>query len=158
MFFFLSGHFFAKEKTLICPENKEFDPLMGKVIKLNSENKTKEALATLQQLIDLSKSIGCEKGELAANKNTMLVYAQVGNYKKSLEISDRVKDLAFRQKNYKTLSTLFTTRATLYDNLGLYEQSLRESEEAIKYAKLIPNEDIRHYDLSFIYFNLSPYY
>jgi len=155
---FICFSFHAYSAKILCPDNKEFDPLMDKAIKLNSENKTKEAIATLQQLIDLAKSIGCEKGQLAATKNMMLVYAQVGNYKKSLEVSNAVIHLALQQKNYKTLSTLYTTRATLYDELGLYEESLKNSEEAIKYAKLIPEEDIRHYELSFIYFNLSPYY
>lgn len=150
--------FHANATKVLCPENKEFDPLMDKAIKLNSENKTKEAIATLQQLIDLAKSIGCEKGQLAATKNMMLVYAQVGDYKKSLEVSNAVVDLALIQKNYKTLSTLYKTRATLYDELGLYEQSLKNSEDAIKYAKLIPEDDLRHYELSFIYFNFSPYY
>ena len=155
---FSSFNLFNAKDKLLCPENKEVDRLMDEAIALNREGKSKEAIGVLQKTIDLAKSVGCEKGELAATKNMMLVYSHAYDYKNALQISERVKDLALDQKNYKTLATLYGTRATLYDNMGLYNESLKEYETGLQYAKLIPDADTSHYEMSLIYYNLSPYY
>ncbi|MDP9958043.1 AraC-like DNA-binding protein [Epilithonimonas hungarica] len=156
LFFFLS--IMINANTILCPGNEKVTKMMDKAISLNTDGKSKEAIDVLQKIVNLSRSIGCEKGELVATKNMMLVFSQTYDYKKALEISDRVRDLALNQKNYKILSTLYGTRATLYENLGLNEESLKEYEKALKYAMLIPNADTRYYEVSLIYYNLTPFY
>lgn len=148
----------AGATEILCPHNKDFNGLMDKAISLNSDGKKKEAIIILQKLIDLSKTINCKDGELVATKNMMLVYSQISDYEKALEISDKVKELAIDQKNYKTLTTLYTTRSTLYEYLGLYDESLKESETALQYARQIPDADTRHFQLSLLYYNLAPNY
>lgn len=147
----------AKDK-LLCPENKEVDQLLDRATALHNDGKTKEAIGVLQKTIDLSKSTGCDKGELAATKNMMLVYSHNYDYKKALEISERVKELALNQKNYKVLTTLYGTRATLYDEMGLFDESLKEYETSLKYARLISDADRSHFEISLIYYNLTPFY
>ncbi|MDP9961988.1 helix-turn-helix domain-containing protein [Chryseobacterium lathyri] len=148
----------ANAETILCPENKQIDQLIDQAISLNSNGKSKEALRLLQKANGLAKSVGCEKGELNTIQNIMLVYSQLYDYKKALIISNQVRDLAVHQKNYKILSTLYCTRATLYENLGLYDESLKEYEAALKYAELISETDKRHYQMSFVYYNMTPYF
>ncbi|MCQ9638103.1 AraC family transcriptional regulator [Chryseobacterium sp. WG14] len=148
----------ANAETILCPENKNIDQLIDQAISLNSTGKSKEALRLLQKANDIAKSVGCEKGELNATKNIMLIYSEAYDYKKALEISNRAKNLAVSQKDYKTLSTLCNKRAILYENLGIYDESLKEYEAALKYAKLIAETDQRYYQTSLVYYNLAPYY
>ncbi|CAH0191934.1 hypothetical protein SRABI04_01761 [Chryseobacterium sp. Bi04] len=148
----------ANAETILCPENKNIDQLIDQAISVNSTGKSKEALRLLQKANDIAKSVGCEKGELNTIQNIMLVYSQLYDYKKALKISNQVRDLAVHQKNYKILTTLYCTRATLYENLGLYDESLKEYDAALKYAKLIAETDKRHYETSFIYYNMTPYF
>ncbi|QIY89498.1 helix-turn-helix domain-containing protein [Chryseobacterium gallinarum] len=148
----------ASAKTILCPGNEKVDQLIDNAIAVNGDGKSKEALSLLQQANDLAKAAGCEKGELNTLKNIMLVYSHMYDYKKALEISNKVKDLAIHQKNYIILSTLYSTRAVLYESLGLYDESLGEYEASLKYAKMIAEADRRHYEISFVYYNLAPYY
>ncbi|MFP3835611.1 helix-turn-helix domain-containing protein [Chryseobacterium sp. SIMBA_028] len=148
----------ANATTILCPGNENVDQLIDQAISLNDKGKSKEALGLLQKAVEMTRSIGCEKGELDAVKNIMLVYSQTYDYKKALEISNRAKELAIGQKNYKTLSTLCNKRAILYENLGLYDESLKEYEAALKYAKLVSETNERHYQTSLVYYNMAPYY
>jgi len=148
----------ANAETILCPENKNIDQLINQATSLNNSKKSKEALRLFQKANDLSKAIGCEKGELSATKNIMLIYSEAYDYKKALEISNRARDLAVSQKDYKILSTLCNKRAILYENLGLYDESLKEYEAALKYAKLIAGTDQRYYQTSLVYYNMAPYY
>jgi len=157
LFFFLSFSM-ANAETILCPENKNIDQLIDQATSLNNSKKSKEALRLFQKANDLAKAIGCEKGELSATKNIMLIYSEAYDYKKALEISNRARDLAVSQKDYKILSTLCNKRAILYENLGLYDESLKEYEAALKYAKLIAGTDQRYYQTSLVYYNMAPYY
>jgi len=148
----------ASAKTLLCFGDEEIDKLMDQAISFNNNGKSNEAIEILQKIVKKTQSIGCEKGELAATKNIMLIYSQTYDYKKALEISNSVRDLAISQKNYRTLSTLYGTRATLYEALGLNNESLKEYKTALTYAKMISDADIRHYEIAFIYYNMTPYY
>ncbi|WP_165585206.1 response regulator transcription factor [Chryseobacterium soli] len=157
MFFFL---FFsiANAETILCPENKKIDQLIDQATSLNSNGKSKEALKLFQKANDLAKAVECEKGELNATKNIMLIYSEAYDYKKALEISNRARDLALSQEDYKTLSTLCNKRAILFENLGIYDESLKEYEAALKYAILIAEPDQRYYQTSLVYYNMAPYY
>lgn len=157
LLFFLSFSM-ANAETILCPENKNIAQLIDQAISLNSNGKSKEALRLLQKANDFAKAIGCGKGELSATKNIMLIYSEAYDYKKALEISNRARDLAVSQKDYKSLSTLCNKRAILYENLGLYDESLKEYEAALKYAKLIAETDQRYYQTSLVYYNMAPYY
>jgi len=157
LLFFLSFSI-ANAETILCPENKNIDQLIDQATSLNNSKKSKEALKLFQKANDLAKAIGCEKGELSATKNIMLIYSEAYDYKKALEISNRARDLAVSQKDYKILSTLCNKRAILYENLGLYDESLKEYEAALKYAKLIAETDQRYYQTSLVYYNMAPYY
>lgn len=144
--------------TISCPGNENIDQLIDQGTALNNNGKSKEALALFQKANDLAKAVQCEKGELNATKNIMLIYSQDYDYKKALEISNRVRELAVSQKDYKTLSVLYNKRATLYDQLGIYDESIKEYEIALKYAKLISQVDEKHYQMSLVYYNMAPYY
>ncbi|PWN65934.1 helix-turn-helix domain-containing protein [Chryseobacterium oncorhynchi] len=148
----------ASAETTLCPGNESIDQLIDQAISLNDKGKSKEALGLLQKAVEIARSASCEKGELDATKNIVLVYSQTYDYKKALEISNRARDLAINQKNYKTLSILCNKRAILYENLGLYDESLNEYEAALKYAKLISETNERHYQTSLVYYNMAPYY
>ncbi|WES99554.1 helix-turn-helix domain-containing protein [Chryseobacterium arthrosphaerae] len=156
LFFFLSFSLVNAE-TILCPGNENIDQLIDKAISLSSDGKNKEAIILLQKADHLAKAAGCEKGELNIIKNIMLAYSQMYDYKKALEISNQVRDLAIHQKNYITLSGLYNTRAILYENLGLYDESLREYEASLKYAKLIAEDDKRHYYTFLAYYNMATY-
>ncbi|MFS4428401.1 helix-turn-helix domain-containing protein [Chryseobacterium sp. S90] len=144
--------------AISCPGNKNIDQLINQATSLNDKGKTKEALELFQKANDLAKTIGCEKAELDAIKNIMLIYSQDYDYKKALEISNRVIDLAVSQKDYKALSVIYNKRAILHENLGLYDVSLKEYETALKYAKAISEINQRHYQTSLVYYNMAPYY
>jgi len=141
-----------------CPQNKEIDILYQKAISLGKAGKTQESITILQRVIHLSKSIGCLQHELNGNDKLMRQYAKLHEYQKALHISTEVERLAFLLKDYRQLSILYTTRATLYNYLSLNDQSFKEYKQAEKYAQLISNTDQRHYELSMIYYNLATYY
>ncbi len=111
-----------------------------------------------QKANDLAKAIGCEKGELNATNSIMMFYFNTYDYKKALEISNRAKELAISQKDYETLSSLCSRRGASYDDLGMYDESLKEHEAAAKYVQLIADPDKRHYQASLVYYNMTPYY
>lgn len=150
--------FYTANAEVICPGNKNIDQLIDQATSLGHHGKSKEALKLLQNANNIAKAIGCEKGELEATKNIMLVYSQDYDYKKALEISNTAIDLADSQKDYKTLSMLYNKRAILYENLGLYDESLKEYETALQYAQLISAADQRYYQTSLVYYNFAPYY
>src|SRR5690606_32309211 len=127
-------------------------------ISLGKVGKTQESITILQRVIHLSKSIGCLQHELNGNDKLMRQYAKLHEYQKALHISKEVERLAFLLKDYRQLSILYTTRATLYNYLSLNDQSFKEYKQAEKYAQLISNTDQRHYELSMIYYNLATYY
>jgi len=145
-------------QTLICPENKKVEVLIDKAIALKKVGEPKQSIAILQQAVALSKSAGCLRGELISYRNLMLQYAHIYDYKKAIEVSKEVERIAFKIKDYPVLSTLYTTRATLYDNLGLYDESIKQYETALIYAERIENENTKLYSIGFIYYNLAPYY
>ncbi|MDN5627904.1 MAG: hypothetical protein L0G16_08070 [Weeksellaceae bacterium] len=93
-----------------------------------------------------------------AQKGIMLCYARLYQYKKALAVSKTVEEIALRLKDYKILSSVFSTRAVLYTNLGLYKESTAAYDKALEYAKKIDNDDARFFEMGFIYFNLAPYY
>jgi YesN/AraC family two-component response regulator len=148
----------ANEKTILCPGNENIEQLIDQATSLNNNRKSKEALELFQKANELAKAVGCEKGELNATKSIMLIYSDAYDYKKALEISNRARDLALSQKDYKTLSTLYNKRAILHENLGLYDVSLKEYEAALRYANLISEPDQRYYQSSLVYYNMAPYY
>ncbi|WP_336958970.1 helix-turn-helix domain-containing protein [Chryseobacterium contaminans] len=152
--------FFSETKagTISCPGNKEIDQLIDKGTSLNNDGKNKEALKLFQKANDIAKAIGCEKGELNATKNIMMFYFNAYDYKKALEVSNRARDLAISQKDYETLSSLCSRRGASYDDLGMYDESLKEHEAAARYVKLIAEPDQRHYQASLVYYNMTPYY
>lgn len=150
--------FYTANAEVVCLGNKNIDQLIDQATSLGNHGKSKEALKLLQHANTLAKSIGCEKGELEATKNIMLVYSQDYDYKKALEISNTAIDLADSQKDYETLSMLYNKRAILYENLGLYDESLKEYETALQYAQLISSADQRYYQTSLVYYNFAPYY
>lgn len=156
--FFFFAFCIINGAAISCPGNKNIDQLIDQATSLNSKGKTKEALELFQKANDLAKAIGCEKGELDAIKNIMLIYSQDYDYKKALEISNRVIDLAVSQKDDKALSVIYNKRAILHENLGLYDVSLKEYETALKYAKAISEINQRHYQTSLVYYNMAPYY
>ncbi|MDH6253415.1 YesN/AraC family two-component response regulator [Chryseobacterium sp. H1D6B] len=156
--FFLLFFSIANAETILCPENKKIDQLIDQATSLNSNGKSKEALKLFQKANDLAKAVECEKGELNATKNIMLIYSEAYDYKKALEISNRARVLALSQEDYKTLSTLCNKRAILFENLGIYGESLKEYEAALKYAILIAEPDQRYYQTSLVYYNMAPYY
>lgn len=143
---------------ILCPGNEKIDQLIDQAISLNNNGKAKEALGLLQKANELANTMKCEKGELEATKNIMLIYSQDYDYKKALKISNRAINVAVNQKDYETLSTLYNKRAILYENLGLYGESLKEYETALKYAQLISEADHKHYQTSLVYYNFAPYY
>ncbi len=75
----------------------------------------------------------------------------IGNIKQSERVGDEPKD-------YETLSSLCSRRGASYDELGLYDESLKEHEAAAEYMKLIAEPDKRHYQASLVYYNMTPYY
>ncbi|AZB26990.1 AraC family transcriptional regulator [Chryseobacterium bernardetii] len=158
--FFVFFLFFStvSAETISCPGNKEIDRLIEKGTTLNNEGGNKEALKLFQKANDLAKAIGCEKGELNATNSIMMFYFNTYDYKKALEISNRAKELAISQKDYETLSSLCSRRGASYDDLGMYDESLKEHEAAAKYVKLIADPDKRHYQASLVYYNMTPYY
>ncbi|GAB3415609.1 helix-turn-helix domain-containing protein [Niabella aquatica] len=148
----------AISQTILCPQNKEVDQLIDKGIGYTKAGEPEKGIEVLTKAINISKSSDCRHGELSARKNLMLLYAQAYNYKKALEISEEAEKIAQQLKDYPVLSTLYTTRATLYVNLGMYSESIRQYETALTYTELIKNEDSRQYNRGFIYYNLAPYY
>ncbi|REC63771.1 hypothetical protein DRF65_03420 [Chryseobacterium pennae] len=156
LFFFSSS--ITKAETVLCPGNKEIDKLIDKGTSLDNDGKSKEALGLFQKANDLAKSVGCEKGELNATKSIMMFYFNAYDYKKTLEISNRAIELAMRLKDYESLSSLCSRRGAAYDDLGMYDESLKEHEAAVKYVKLIAEPDRRHYQASLVYYNMTPYY
>lgn len=147
-----------KAETISCPGNKEIDHLIDKGTSLDNDGKSKEALKLFQKANELAKAVGCEKGELNATKSIMMFYFNAYDYKKTLEISNKAVDLAMRLKDYETLSSLCSRRGASYDDLGMYDESLKEHEAAAKYVELIADPDIRHYQASLVYYNMTPYY
>ncbi|WP_312296799.1 AraC family transcriptional regulator [Chryseobacterium sp.] len=158
--FFVFCLFFStvSAETISCPGNKQIDQLIDKGTALNNEGGNKEALKLFQKANDLAKAIGCEKGELNATRSIMMFYFNTYDYKKALEISNRARELAMSQKDYETLSSLCSRRGASYDELGLYDESLKEHEAAAEYMKLIAEPDKRHYQASLVYYNMTPYY
>lgn len=156
--FFLVIQSYYSQSAILCPENKEVDVLIEKAITSNTNGDLKTAITALQKGIVLSKSAGCYRAELSCNKNLMLLYAKQSEYEKALEISKEAERLASLQNDYKNLSSIYTTNATLYSFLGLYEESINQYESALEYAQKIRDEDLRHYEIGFIYYNLAPYY
>ncbi|WP_185147215.1 helix-turn-helix domain-containing protein [Chryseobacterium sp. KBW03] len=148
----------ANEKEILCPGNKNIEQLTDQATSLNKNGKNKEALELFQKANNLAKAAGCEKGELNITKNIMLIYSDGYDYKKALEISNRARYLALSQKDYKALSTVYNKRAILHENLGLYDESIKEYETALKYANMISESDERHYQASLVYYNMAPYY
>lgn len=144
--------------TSPCPENKEINSLNDKAISLSKEGKIKESIILLQRIVRLAKSSQCPQEELNGNKNLMLQFARQNEYKEALDISNEAEKLALLLKDYQNLSSIHSTKATLYDNLGLYDQSIGAYMLAEKYARLIEKADRRHFELGMIYYNLSVYY
>lgn len=145
-------------QSLICNKESKITDYVNKAVDLNQNGKLFEARKILEEAIHFAKSENCKKGELLATKNLMLLYSKIGDYKKAFKISDKVRDLAASQKDYTTLSILYDTRATLCDNLGMYDESLNQYKSAIKASMLIEDADERYFYTSFIYYNLAPYY
>jgi len=156
--FFISGQLAFSQATILCPENKEIDVLIDKAITSGRAGDSKTAIKDLQKGIKLSKSAGCLKGEMASNRNLMVLYSHIAKYEKSLEIAKETERLAIQLRDYKVLVTVYSTKASLYDYLGLYKESIKECELALKYASKIEDPDRKHYSLGFIYYNLAPSY
>lgn len=145
-------------QTVLCPENKEVDDLLDKAITAGRAGDSKTAIADLQKGIALSQSTGCLKGEVANNKTLMVLYSHIGEYEKSLEIAKEAEKLSLELKDYKILFTVYSTKATLYDYLGLYNESIKQYELALKYADMIEDPDRKHYERGFIFYNLAATY
>lgn len=146
------------QTKILCPGNKEVDSVIDMGIESAKTGNTKTAITLLEKGIALAKSSVCMKGELVANRNLMVLYSHMAEYEKSFEIAKEAEKLAFHLKDYKSVNMILTTKASLYDYLGLYNESLKEYESSLKYAGMIDDPDSRHYQMGFTYYNLAPYY
>lgn len=156
--FLISGQIAFSQTIILCPENKEIDVLIDKAIASGRAGDSKTAIENLQKGIAQSKSAGCLKGEMISNRNLMVLYSHIAKYEKSLKIAKETERLAIQLRDYKVLVTVYSTKATLYDYLGLYKESIKQYDLALKYASMIEDPDRKHYSLGFIYYNLAPSY
>ena len=163
MYRFLILLFLILGKTLfsqnnICPQNKKVDTLIEQAISASKSGDSKIAIQLLEEGISLSRAENCVKGEMICNKNLMLQYGKISDYEKSLEAANKAENLAKDLNDFLNLAMIYETKATLYDNLGLFQESKNQYELALIHVKKIANNDQRHFRLAFIYYNLSAYY
>jgi AraC-like DNA-binding protein len=163
MYRFLILLFLILGKTLfsqnnVCPQNKNIGTLIAQAISASKSGDSKKTIQLLEEGVSLSRAENCAEGEMICNKNLMLQYGKISDYDKSLDAANKAEKLAKNLNDFLSLAMIYETKATLYDNLGLFQESKNQYELALIQAKKIVDNDQRHFRLAFIYYNLSAYY
>ena len=65
----------------------------------------------------------------------MLQYGKISDYDKSLDAANKAEKLARNLNDFLSLAMIYETKATLYDNLGLFQESKNQYELALIQAK-----------------------
>ncbi len=129
---------------------------------ISEESKTYTAPkqeALLLKLMSESKKEGYDWGVLRSGHALTSVYLGEGKYKKTVDLANELKKVANNKKDiYGYISGIYRRNALALGYLGLNDASLKDFQEAIRYAKQIENEDRRKHQLAFSYENINIYY
>jgi len=96
-----------------------------------------------QKSLQLNKKLGNENGMAGINSNLGMIYADLGNYQKS--VNHLLDAVAERRKDKNTVTgreNLFNTLLNLSNSLkqlGRYDEAIKYLEEALSYAQEINN-------------------
>lgn len=125
---------------------------------LKFTNDTVKAFKILSEVKEASKRIGYKEGIVASELALSFFYVGRGDYDKVIEIGYEIEPLALEAKNYTFLSDLHRLRAFSQGRLGINEKSYEEFQTSLKYAKKIPEKNLRHHRTAFVYENMTLYF
>ena len=137
---------------------KEIDSLLSKAKIIYGEGKRKDAISLIEKALELSYAVNYEKAIVDGLRGKISIYAQLSQHTKVIDNSIELEKYALKLKDYKLLSFSVKTRALSYGELGFYEKSYIEFQNALNYSKKIKDDDVRHYDLSLLYENMTVYF
>jgi AraC-like DNA-binding protein len=105
-----------------------------------------------------SKSIGYENGVRRSGLYASLLYTNKKDYENSIKISNEIEDLMGKTADHRNLSEYYKNRALNYSYLGLFNESYKDYQKAVKAAEKIDDSDIRYYMVSALYLDIAGYY
>lgn len=138
---------------------KDIDKLLqdGKhYLKFTSD--TVKGFKLLSEAKEASKRIGYKEGIVASEVALSFFHVGRGDYNKVIEIGYKIEPLALEAENYTLLSDLYRLRAFSHGGLGINEKSYKEFQTSLKYAKKIPEKNLRHHRTAFVYENMTLYF
>lgn len=124
---------------------EKIDEKIDKAGYLSEIGQSNKSLPLLMEANKMSKKVQYKKGELTSGQMLMSVYKNRGEYKKSLEASIYLEELARTFKSNKDLIIIYQTRSMIYSKLGYQKQSLIEVRKAIPYTEKVENNLQRYY-------------
>lgn len=94
-----------------------------------------KSIPLLLEAKKMSEDIQYKKGELTSGQMLMSIYKNRGEYKRSLETSIHIEEIASKINSNKDLIIIYQTRSMIYSKLGFQKQSLAEARKAIPYTE-----------------------
>lgn len=125
---------------------------------LKFTNDTVKGFKILSEAKKASKSIGYKQGIVASDLALSFFYVGRGDYNKVIDIGYKIESLTIEAENYTLLSDLYRLRAFSHGQLGIIEKSYKEFQTSLKYAKKIPEKNLRHHRTAFVYENMTLYF
>ncbi|MCY1510630.1 DNA-binding transcriptional activator FeaR [compost metagenome] len=119
---------------------------------------TVKGFKLLSEAKEASKRIGYKEGIVASEIALSFFHVGRGDYGKVIEIGYKIEPLALEAENYTFLSDLYRLRAFSHGRLGISEKSYKEFQTSLKYAKKIPEKNLRHHRTAFVYENMTLYF
>lgn len=115
-----------------------------------------KSLKTIESIITSSKKINYKEGAIKGKMSLLRILNDRSDYKKMLEIIDELE--ASGIKNNEQISTINIYKYYINKAIGIEKVQYQNLQDAIKYAKLIKNQDRKHFRTATAYNLLAMYY
>ena len=141
------------------PEAKVIDKQLNEIFKKSKTFVDPKYETELLRLKSESKKADYDWGVLRSGNYLTSIYLGMGEDQKTIDLANELKEVARNKKDlYGHISSIYRRNALALGYLGLRDESFKDFQKAIEYAKQIENHDKKMQLLSFAYENINVYY
>ncbi|WP_128331267.1 response regulator transcription factor [Apibacter sp. HY039] len=161
-FLFFIFFFIFIIKFSYTQKNKDsIDNLIEQTGKLDFSNtiKADQAIIKLKNIYNYSKNIHYDNGIIESGNYIMIFYYRKGQYEQVINLSSDIEqNINFNKiKNNYSISKFYRFLSLSYMKLGFNDESLKQYNNSVIYAKKIKDKEFSHFSLALLYYDKSKY-
>lgn len=115
-----------------------------------------EDIRKIEALIESSKKIKYKNGVVRGKIGILSVWDERSDYKKMLDLIQEIETIGLEKHTH--IATLYIYKASANKELGFEKVARQNMQSALKYAKLIEDNDMRHKATAVAYNSIASYH